>query len=169
MNGKMRFIQQRCLFIVVVLTAFFSSPVLARPVQEDEAGTRLTSSPDDEKAVRKLADEFITAFRLSSSVPTAIARLEEIFADDICQITMGGEVIRGKKNNLLFYRDAWQKRQADLRVFTKRYDIQSVKISCDLAVVFGRVEGEGRRKDAIEPFGIDFMETLVFQKIDGGA
>jgi C-terminal peptidase prc len=141
-----------------------ASPAATPTAAVDETN-RAASSPDDERAVRQLANEFIAAICSDSSTP--LTRLEEIFADDICQITMEGNIIRGKQNNLFFYRSRQEKNRTNLRSRTARYDIQSVKISCDLAVVFGEVEGERWRKNAPEPSRFNFWETLVFRKIGG--
>jgi ketosteroid isomerase-like protein len=150
------------LFAVLALTALFSSTTAAQPTPSDNAIKHLQSKPDDEKTVRQLSQEFVAAFRLNN--PTTIARLEEIIADDFCQISMDGKLIQGKKDNLLYYRRSQQRKQENWKSYAVRYEIQSVKISCDLAVVLGKIEAEGRRKDAPEAIGRDFMETLVFQK-----
>ena len=153
------------LLFAVVLFVFSDGVVFAQPAQKENAGKLLYSNPDDEKTIRRLSKEFVAAFRLNN--PTPITRLEEIFADDFCQISMSGEVIRGKQDNLSYYRQAQQKKRLNWKSYAVRYEIQSVKISCDLAVVFGRVEGEGRHKNVPKPIGREFMETLVFQRIDG--
>jgi hypothetical protein len=150
------------LFVVLALTALFSSTTAAQPTRTGKAKKPLQSKPDDEETVRRLSQELVAAFRLNN--PTPIARLEEIFADDFRQISMDGKLIQGKQDNLLYYRRSQQKKQENWKSYAVRYEIQSVKISCDLAVVFGKVEGEGRRKDVLEVIGRDFMETLVFQK-----
>lgn len=137
----------------------------AVPTTEVSEANSAAANPDDEKTIRQLANEFIAAIGSYDTIP--LTRLEEIFADDICQITMEGKIIQGKQNNLFFYRSRREKNQTELRSHTARYDIRSVKMSRDLAVVFGEVEGERWRKNAPEPSRGSFWETLVFQKIDG--
>jgi ketosteroid isomerase-like protein len=142
-----------------------ASPSAAPTAAVDETKNAAASSQDDEKAVRQLANEFIAA--IGSDNPASLTKLEEIFADDICQITMEGKVIQGKQNNLFYYRSQREKSQTELRSHTARYDVRSVKMSPGLAVVFGEVEGERWRKNAPVPARGSFWETLVFQKING--
>jgi C-terminal peptidase prc len=137
----------------------------ASPSAAPTAGVSQANSADDEKTVRQLANEFIAAIGSDDTIP--LTRLEEIFADDIRQITMEGKIIQGKKNNLFYYRSLRKKNQVRLRSRTARYDIRSIEISCDVAVVLGEVEGERWRKNAPEPSRFNFWETLVFRKIGG--
>ncbi len=141
-----------------------ASPSAAPTAAVDET-KGAASSPDDERVVRRLADEFVAA--ICSDDPEPFTRLGEIFADDVRQITMEGKIIQGKRDNLFYYRSQRKKNQVRLRSRTARYDIRSVEISCDVAVVFGEVEVERWGKNAPEPHRGSFWETLVFRKIGG--
>ncbi len=142
-----------------------ASPAAAPAAAVEETKKTAASNPDDEKAVRQLANEFIAVICSYDAVP--ITKLEEIFADDFCQMTMDGKVIQGKRDNLFFYRSKREKNKTQLRSQTGRYDIWSVKMSRDLAVVLGKVEAQKWFKDAPEPKKGNFWETLIFQKING--
>ncbi|MDD5326499.1 MAG: S41 family peptidase [Phycisphaerae bacterium] len=141
------------------------APPPAVPTAEVSHAYSVAARAEDEKTVRQLANEFTAAFRLES--PTPIARLEEIFADDFCQRTTDGDIIQGKPDNLSFYRSRQEKAQKNLRSRTVQYNINSVRMSPYLAVVFGKVEGEKWWKNNPKPDKGSFWEILVFQKIDG--
>jgi hypothetical protein len=120
---------------------------------------------DDEQTVRQLANEFIAAYRLEN--PTSITRLDEILADDFCQRTTKNEIFHGKQSNLAYYRDALEKAPNFLRRRTIEFDIESIRMTRDLAVVFGTVKGEKWLKSNPKPDNSNFFEFLVFQKIKG--
>jgi uncharacterized protein (TIGR02246 family) len=141
------------------------TPPPAEPTAAVDEIKGVVSIPDDERAVRRLANEFIAA--ICSNDPEPFRRLGEIYADDVRQITMEGKIIQGKRDNLFYYSSLRKKNLVRLRSRTARYDIRSIEISCDVAVVFGEVEVERWGKNAPEPHRGSFWETLVFRKVGG--
>jgi len=136
--------------------AFTMRTVMQRVPARDEAA----------KLVRKLALEFIGAFRLDR--PTARKRLEEMLAEDVVMAWSNGRAGKGKTTFLHWYDEAMAEIRDAFRTFAARYDIRSVRRFADGAIVFGKVELSGTLKDGDKPYRRSVWETLVFRKTPAG-
>jgi len=130
----------------------------------DNVRKALRSMPGDEEQVRKVAREFLESFRLDKDNP--FARAEEIFHESIAVVTSQGQFIQGRENVLKTYRQSWEEVRREFSSLDIHYDIQSVNVADDAALVFGKVKLDGRLKDANDAFHREIWETLVLQKID---
>ena len=150
---------------VMVMGMVLSLAVLGPASLGVEENGSAPSIAQDKLLVEGLAQEFVDFYAVPSG--TSLERLEEILDDDFMQATMSGKLVRGKGNNLHEYRTMREGKDADTRVQHVRYEIESVRVSGDMAWVFGLLESEGRGKKLNKAFGRSIWETLVFAR-EGG-
>lgn len=130
----------------------------------DAQGVRqaLRGSDADRHAVRKLAKEFVGAFDPRNA--TGPMRLNDVVADDVVGVMSWGQLVRGKEALLeLYARDRAEIRK-NFNEFGINYDIQSVRLLGDGAVVFGKLTIKGRAKENNERVEREVWETLVFRR-----
>lgn len=124
-----------------------------------------TDSAADEKAVRKLARRFLSAFR--SKRPTPFEQFEDMLADDVTVVLATGETRVGKKAVVDYYRE----HLADVREMVVdaklSWEGMTAKIMSDGALVFGRLVIDAKEKDGSKPIHREIWRTLVFRKEAG--
>ncbi|MBN2583438.1 MAG: SgcJ/EcaC family oxidoreductase [Planctomycetes bacterium] len=118
----------------------------------------------DEAAVRALALQFVGMLRKGDR--TTDAQIAAMLADDSLQVTSRGTTVRGKDALREFYGKAMTEADKLCSQFTSRYDIERVRISGDMAMVFGRIAITGRLAEGDAPFERNIWETLVFMRQD---
>jgi ketosteroid isomerase-like protein len=123
------------------------------------------SSPETEKQVRQTALEFAGLFQLENRDP--FTRLGEILDNNVVAVTSQGQLLQGRDNVLQTYRQSWQQTLSEFQSFNTRYDIQSVKVSDEGAVVFGKIVINGRFRESGKEFKRSVWETLILRKVSG--
>jgi len=124
------------------------------------------SNANDEKLVRRVVQEFIDAF--GTDVRTPLERLKEIMADEFIQIGTNGILYEGRDGNLEVYEKSMEEIRTAFSSFALAYDIATVRVSGNGAVVFGKLIMEGRFKEADAPYRREIWETLVFRRDEAG-
>jgi uncharacterized protein (TIGR02246 family) len=120
----------------------------------------------DEKAVGKLARQFLAVFRAKKAVP--FEKFLDMLADDVVVILSAGDTRTGKKAVVEFYKDHLAEIREQTRGAVLSWKDMTVKVMGDGALVFGKVIIEARAKTGDESMRREIWETLVFRK-DAGA
>jgi ketosteroid isomerase-like protein len=131
----------------------------------DNVKKTLRSIPGDQEQVRKVAREFVEIFQFDSNNP--FTRMEEILGDGVAVVTSGGQFIQGRENVLRAYRESLEEVRRKFSALNTHYDIQSVDMADDAALVFGKIKMDGRLKDANDAFHREVWKTLILQEING--
>lgn len=121
-------------------------------------------SEPQEQEVRELAKRYIGMVRTEN--PTPLDAIGEMLDKDFIQSTSHGTVIRGREENLRWNKKAVDEINELFSQFDFKYDIQSVRMNVDSALVFGKLTLFGQLKDGRD-FERQIWETIVFEKTDG--
>jgi len=124
------------------------------------------STGQDEETVRGLAAEFVRVMSLRNAV--SFDRLNEILADDFMHVNNTGEYGKGKAACLLIFKKILESIKQHFVYFDQRYEVRSVTVCSDTAVLFGKANMIGHTKESMRPYWQAAWITLVFQKGDAG-
>lgn len=142
---------------------------------KDEAGWRMVFSvpaPDitealsgsaaDEFAVRKLAREWVAAWRTEDATPAR--RVGGMLDEEFVSVSSTGRLTAGKEANLRLWRESMAEIRDVFNEWTLTFEVRSVKLFAGGAIVTGLVTMDGRLKDGDAPFHRYVWETLVFRR-----
>jgi len=120
----------------------------------------------DQTLVRSLAQEYVRAY--STRSPTPAKRLEQLLAEDFVAVFSVGKIAEGKAANMRRYREALAQIAQAFTSMTVDYDIRSIRLEGQAAIVFGLITMQGRLKEGDRPYRRDVWETLVFRRTPSG-
>lgn len=139
-----------------------AAPVAVRDAKAAAKADETVSRKEDQRAVRKLAREFVATFR--SEKPTPFERFEELLADDVVAVQQTGEVIEGRQNLVNYYREHTAELRKKAEEVKLSWHGMSVKAVGDGAVVFGKLGISAKKKEDGQIMHLEVWETLVLRK-----
>jgi ketosteroid isomerase-like protein len=116
-----------------------------------------------EQKVRELANKYVAMVRTDN--PTSLDAIGQMLDKDFIQSTSHGTVVRGREENLRWNKEAVDQIKNLFSQFDFRFDIQSVRVNVDTALVFGKLTLFGQLEDGGK-FERQIWETIVFEKTD---
>jgi len=128
------------------------------------AAQRCQANDTQEQEVRELAKKYIGMVRTDN--PTPLDAIGEMLDKDFIQSTSHGTVVRGREENLRWNKKAVDEIDELFSQFDFKFDVQSVRVNVDAALVFGKLILFGQLKDD-RKFERQIWETIVFEKKDG--
>ena len=142
--------------IPITWSAIAMVAIVAQHCQADD--------PQEQK-VCELANKYAAMVRTDN--PTPLNAMGELLDKDFIQSTSHGTVVRGREANLLWNRKAVDEIDELFSQFDFKFDIQTVRVNVDSALVFGKLTLFGQLNDGGGRFERQIWETIVFEKTDG--
>ncbi len=132
------------------------------------AGVRkaLGSVRENFVAVFWLAQAYVGFFRTEN--PTPPQELDRMLGEKLLSLTSNGELLEGKTVVLGAYRKSMEEIREQFAKWTVDFEVRSVRVLANAAVVFGKIVMTGRLKEGDKPYRREVWETLVFERSSAG-
>ena len=122
----------------------------------------IAASKAAEPDFRQLAGRYVGLVRTGK--PTPLVEISEMLSDDFVQSTSVGTVYSGKKANMALYRKSVAEIQAGFSRLDVRIDVQSVRKSPQIVILFGKITMSGDLRGRADAFRREIWETIIFRK-----
>jgi len=126
----------------------------------------LGSAREDFATVFKLAQAYVGFFRAED--PTPPEQLDRMLAEKVLSLTSNGKLLEGKRAVLGAYRKSMEEVRKQFANWTVDFEVRSVRVLADAAVVFGKIAMTGRLKETDKPYRREVWETLLFERSPAG-
>jgi serine/threonine protein kinase/ankyrin repeat protein/type 1 glutamine amidotransferase len=118
-------------------------------------------STEDEKTVRFLSQQFISAFAEQD-----INLFSQLLAENFTGEISDGAVLQGKEQAIENFRNFTENIRNNVKNPKVNYQMQSVKMAENEAIVLGEITISGQTTTDNLPFSVKIVQTLTFHKIN---